>query len=111
MALYKLKTRWGIGSNFQLVLIFLVFAITGSSSVWVAKPFLQWVGLETLKDGADFWGHILYWALRILLIFPFYQVLLLSFGWIFGQFKFFWNFERKMLGRMGLGFIFPSSKE
>jgi hypothetical protein len=42
------------------------------------------------------------------LIFPIYQVLLVFFGFIFGQFKFFWNFEKKMLSRMGLGFLFNS---
>jgi hypothetical protein len=105
MAFGKLKKRWAIKSNLQMALIFIVFAITGSSSVWVAKPFLHWVGLESLRDGANFGGHLLYWTLRIALIFPFYQVLLLMYGWLFGQFKFFWAFERKMLTRMGLGFL------
>ena len=107
MAWNKLKTRWGIQSNFQLLVICVVFAITGSASVWVARPFLHWIGLESLRDGEAAWGHWLYWTLRILLIFPFYQVLLLFFGWIFGQFRFFYAFERKMLTRMGLGFLFP----
>ncbi|MEL0308655.1 MAG: DUF6787 family protein, partial [Flavobacteriaceae bacterium] len=43
-----------------------------------------------------------YWPLRIILIFPLYQVLLVLFGWIFGQFKFFWAFEKKMLKRLGI---------
>ena len=34
-----------------------------------------------------------------------YQVLLVSFGFIFGQFSFFWAFEKKMLRSCGLGFI------
>ena len=42
----------------------------------------------------------------ILLIFPVYQILLVAFGWLFGQFKFFWNMEKKMLRRLGLGFLF-----
>ncbi len=102
----KLKQRWGISSNFQIIVICVVFAITGSSSVYVAKPFLQWIGLarEAFPQGAL--GGTFYWTLRILLIFPFYQVLLVIFGWLFGQFKFFWNFEKKMLSRMGLGFLF-----
>ncbi|RZL40902.1 MAG: diacylglyceryl transferase, partial [Pedobacter sp.] len=49
----------------------------------------------------------LYYPLYIILIFPIYQVLLVSFGSIFGQFKFFWEFEKKMLRSMGLGFLFP----
>jgi hypothetical protein len=26
-----------------------------------------------------------------------------TFGWLFGQFNFFWEFEKKMLKRFGLG--------
>ena len=96
----KLKARWGITSNFQLVVIFIVFAITGSSSVYVAKPFLEWVGLERANFPDAFWSPWVYWTLRLLLIFPFYQVLLLLFGWLFGQFRFFWNLEKKMLKKM-----------
>ncbi|MFS4455547.1 DUF6787 family protein [Maribacter sp. 2304DJ31-5] len=102
----KLKERWGISSNFQLIIIFIVFAITGSSSVYVAKPFLNLIGLHKESFSEPWWGNILYWTLRILMIFPFYQVLLVIYGWLFGQFKFFWSFEKKMLGRMGLGFLF-----
>jgi len=102
----KLKERWGITSNFQLIIIFIVFGITGSSSVYVAKPFLEWVGLDRSVFSESWVGGTIYWTLRLLLIFPFYQVLLVLFGWLFGQFKFFWAFEKKMLQRMGFGFLF-----
>lgn len=102
----KLKERWGIHSNFQLIIIFIVFAITGSSSVYVAKPFLDVIGLDQDNFPDTWWSPIAYWTLRILLIFPFYQILLVAYGWLFGQFKFFWTFEKKMLKRMGFGFLF-----
>ncbi|WP_445382268.1 DUF6787 family protein [Robiginitalea sp. IMCC43444] len=102
----RLKERWGITSNWQLIVILFVFAITGSSSVYVAKPFLQWIGLTSGAFDDNWWGPWIYWSLRILLIFPFYQVLLVLFGWLFGQFRFFWNFEKQMLVRLGLGFLF-----
>ena len=102
----KLKIRWGIRSNFQLVVILVVFAITGSSSVFIAKPFLSYLGMEAASFPDNWWGNLIYWTLRILVIFPIYQILLIAFGWLFGQFVFFWNFEKKMLQRMGLGFIF-----
>jgi hypothetical protein len=101
----KLKQRWGIQSNFQLLVIFVVFAITGSASVYVAKPFLVWIGMSKANFPEVWWGDWIYWLLRILLIFPIYQVLLIVFGWLFGQFQFFWGFEKKMLSRMGLGFL------
>jgi len=36
-----------------------------------------------------------------MVVFPAYQLLLLCFGTIFFQFKFFWEFEKKILKRMG----------
>ena len=95
------KTRWGITSNFQLTVILVVFAITGSTSAYLSKPILEWMGLS--KDEISGW---IYYPLYLILIFPVYQVLLISFGFIFGQFKFFWAFEKKMLRSLGLGFLF-----
>ncbi len=102
----KLKQRWGIDSNFQIIVILIVFSVTGSSAVFLAKPLLNLIGLERASFSSAWWGGFLYVTLRVLIIFPIYQVLLVAIGWLFGQFKFFWNFEKKMLSRMGLGFLF-----
>ena len=96
----KLKERWGIDSNFQIIMIFIVFAITGSVSAKLAAPLTEFIGIA--KENVSGW---IYWPIRILLIFPIYQVLLVFFGWLFGQHKFFWAFEKKMLKRLGLGFL------
>ena len=96
----KLKQRWGVKTNLQLTIIFIVFAITGSASAWLSKPFCLWLGITNEDLG------YLFTPVRLLLIFPIYQVLLVSIGFLFGQFKFFWAFEKKMLKRMGLGFLF-----
>jgi hypothetical protein len=96
----KLKERWGVTSNKQIVIIFIVFAITGFSSLQLAKPFLSLIGIPD-----TFEPHWLYRVLRLLLIFPIYQILLVFVGYIFGQFSFFWKFEKKMLVRLKLGFI------
>jgi hypothetical protein len=100
----KLKQRWGIESNFQLTLVFIVFALTGSASAWLSKPFCLWIGIT--KEDIGFW----FTPLRLLLIFPIYQVLLVLIGFLFGQFTFFWTFEKKMLRGMGLGFLLPKEK-
>lgn len=92
----KLKKRWGLTSNWQVVIILLVFSITGYSSLLIAKPILNVVGLA--QETTNSW---IYRPLRILLIFPFYQILIVIYGWLFGQFDFFWNFEKKMLKRIG----------
>ncbi len=94
------KERWNIKSDWQLVVIFVVFAVTGSSSAYLSKPILSLFGIS--KDTVSAW---LYYPLYIILIFPIYQVLLVSFGFLFGQFTFFWAFEKKMLRACGLGFI------
>ena len=96
----KLKQRWNITSNWQLLIIFIVFAITGSTAAYISKPITNALGIT--KESMSLW---LYWPFRLLIIFPVYQVLLVIIGTIFGQFAFFWEFEKKMLERMKLGFI------
>lgn len=93
----KLKKRWGIQSNFQIVLIIIVFAINGSFAAWIAKPLTEFIGLD--YETTNGW---VFWPVRILLIFFIYQITLPIVGFCFGQFKFFWNlFTKKMLIRMG----------
>lgn len=101
MAFEKLKQRWGIESNFSLIIIFIVFSITGSAAVKLARPILDAVGMSYDRLPDVWYWYVLYWVIRILLIFPTYQVLLIIFGTVFGQHKFFWNFEKKMLKRIG----------
>ena len=95
--LKKLKQRWGIESNWQMAIIFLVFAITGSTASYIGRPILGFLNVTTQK-----FGVLGYWAIRIILLFIMYQIMLVCFGWLFGQHKFFWNFEKKMLRRIGL---------
>lgn len=103
----KLKQKWNIRSNFQLIVILVVFAITGSASLYVGKPVLNWLDLQRTNFNPDFlWGGLSYYTLRILVIFPIYQVLLILIGSLLGQFQFFWSIEKKMLKR----FKFWSSK-
>lgn len=102
----KLKERWGITSNFQLVIILIVFAITGSTSAWVTRPILAFIGIEK-----DTMNPFIYWPLSLLLILPVYKILLIIIGTIFGQYRFFSQFVKKMLVNMRLGFLFGWRKE
>ena len=44
----RLKERWGITSNFQIVIIFIVFAITGSTSAYLSGPLTDFIiGVES----------------------------------------------------------------
>ena len=90
----NLKNKWGIKSNLQLITIFLVFGITGSVSVLISGPVLDLINLEEVIN-LDW----IYWLLRIVIIFPVYQILLLVIGALFGEFNFFKNFIKKMFRR------------
>ncbi len=105
----RLKIKWNIASNKQLFVVFVVFGITGSSSVKIAQPFLDYIGLHPAIFNDIFLGNLLYWSLRILVIFPLYQVLLILFGILFFQFPFFWEFEKKILRKIGFKRFFPEN--
>lgn len=104
----RLKKKWGISSNVQLVVIFIVFAITGSASAKLATPFLNFLGVQPMDFVEVPFGKVLYTLLRILIVFPIYQILLIIVATAFFQFKFFWEFEKKILKRMGLKFLFEN---
>ncbi|AXP83087.1 hypothetical protein CJ739_4029 [Mariniflexile rhizosphaerae] len=93
----KLKERWGIEQNWEIIVILIVFAITGSTASYIGKPILNYLNITT-----ESFGSFGYWVTRIVLLFIMYQFMLVFFGWLFGQYKFFWNFEKKMLRRIGL---------
>ena len=104
----KLKQRWGISSNWQILIIFIVFGVTGSSSLYVTKPILNTFGI--VKENFNGAEIFIYYCLKIVLVFIAYQILLVSFGWLFGQHQFFWNFEKKMLSRIGFKRFFKDSE-
>ena len=80
----------------QLIIIFIVFGITGSLSVVLGKYVLINI------FGESFLNNDYYWLLRLILIFPIYQVLLIIIGALFGQFRYFWEIEKKILIKMKL---------
>lgn len=90
----KLKEKWGITSNFQIILILIVFSINGSFAAWVAKPVTEFVGISS-----EMTSPWIYYPIRIFIVFPIYQLTLPIVGFVFGQFRFFWEFEKKMFGR------------
>ncbi len=86
-----------IESFFQFVLVMIVFAITGSLSLIVTVSLF-----EVLNLNVDSFSPLVFWPLRIIFIFFVYQVLLLIIAIPFGQFRYFWQFEKKILSRFGL---------
>ena len=74
-------------SKYQLFIVFLVFGLSGSLSVLVSKPIIALLKIDQYIN-----SYIVELILRILIIFPIYQIILLFVGTIFGQFNYFWKF-------------------
>ena len=92
--LERMQAKWELKSIFQTIMVLLVFAFTGSTVLFIKPLIFNLVGFEHVTG---FWGVLLY----IVLVFPLYQILILIYGFLFGQFAFFWNWEKQMVKRMG----------
>jgi len=74
-----------------VVAILLAFACTGMTIVWLMKPILHSLfGYEI-----PYWARVAYY----ILILPVYNLVLLFYGFVFGQFKFFLEFEKRFFRR------------
>jgi TctA family transporter len=89
----KLKKR-GKVSGIQLFLILCVFAITGSLTAYLSRQITSWLDIEKYS--------FLFWTLKLIVLIFGYQVIILLVSIPFGQFSFFWNYEKKILKRMGI---------
>ena len=90
----KLINLFKVKSFKQLVIVFLVFSITGSLSVFLGEPIINFF----FEDGFE--NNLYFWIVRIIIIFPLYQILLIIIGTIFGEFRYFWKIEKKILMRL-----------
>ena len=90
----KLLKLFKVEIYFRLLIIFTVFGITGSLSVVLGKYVLISIFSSNIQNNE------FYWLIRILLIFPLYQILLIIIGTLFGEFKYFWAIEKKILVRL-----------
>lgn len=100
----KLKERWGITGTIQVIIILVVFALTGMSTLRIEGFISQWL---KLADDPTFFIRILVF---IFLTLPIYNILLIVIGTIFGQFKFFWNFEKRFFASFAKLFRLRKSK-
>ena len=88
----KLRQKWKV-NVLQLVLILCTFAIGGSLTGYAAKKIMNSLSIE-----ADWLWAIIY-ILLVTIIWPF-MVLIISLP--FGQFRFFYNYTRKLGQKVGL---------
>jgi hypothetical protein len=89
----NLQKRWKVG-GWQLFLIICVFAITGTTTAYLSRQITTWLEIEKYT--------FVFWVMKFAVLLFGYQVLILIISIPFGQFRFFWNYEKKILRRMKL---------
>jgi hypothetical protein len=92
--LQKLQDKWKLKSIWQVILVLVVFACTGMTVLYIKKPIFALLGVDMSTGG--FYKTVLY----LLLVLPLYQLFLLLYGFIFGQFGFFWEKEKQFFRRI-----------
>lgn len=88
----KLKNHWKLDSGFQVIIVLVVFACTGFTVLFLKKPIVEFF---TQAGETNIWFSVIYYVL----ILPIYNIFLLFYGFVFGQFNFFWEFEKRMFRR------------
>ena len=92
--LENLKKRWEVKSFKDVVVILAVFTCTGFTSLFIKKPLFALLGIKKLEPQ---WLNIIVYVISVLI---FYNILLLIFGFLFGKFRFFLDFEKRFFGKI-----------
>ena len=95
--LQKIINKFHAKSFKHLIIIFLVFALSGSASLLMSSLILNAINLKELIVFYPF-----YLLVRIILLIPIYQLVLIIIATLFGEFRYFWNFEKKFFKRLRL---------
>lgn len=90
----RMKSRWGVGPV-GVIAILVAFSLAGMTTLRLKGPVM---GLM-FSDATPGW---LQWAIYLVVMLPIYQVLLLGYGTLLGQFDFFWS-KMKAVGRLVSG--------
>lgn len=86
----RLQQKWGVVSTWSVIAILLTFTFSGSSVVLLRKSLFN---LLEYNAQTPFWLKTITY---VFFIFPTYQILLLVYGALLGQFEFFWEKEKKL---------------
>ena len=93
LTLERLKKKFGIEKTSHMVIIFTVFSLAGATLTLTVRPFYRY--LFHLIPRVPLVIRVISY---ILIAVPSYQCFLLVYGFLLGQFKFFWEREKR-LGR------------
>ena len=79
-------------SKRHLVVIFLIFSVSGSASLFVSDIAINLLNIEALNN-----SQVLYWTLKIMVMVFCYQFILLLVSFCFGELKHFSKYTQKFL--------------
>ena len=79
----------------HLILIFIIFGISGSLTLILSEPIINFIKINEIVE-----NKFILLLLQIIIIFPLYQLVLISIATIFGEFNYFLSFERDMLKKL-----------
>lgn len=85
----RLKARWGV-TNWGMVAIIFAFSLAGSAVLRIGRPIVDAI----LPENTPTW---LWWTVKVVVIVPIYEILLVSFGTLLGQGRFFRDKQRRVL--------------
>lgn len=91
----KLKERWHLKTNWDVIAVLIVFSLAGSTSLFVKKPIFALFDIS--KESMPTLNYIISY---IIVFMPSYQMLFLFWGFVFRQWNFVWLFEKKIFKRM-----------
>ena len=87
----RMKARWGVGP-IGVLAILLAFSLAGLTTAGLKDPVIGFL----LPAATPGW---LQWTIYLVIMLPIYQLLLLAYGTLLGQFDFFWT-KFKAIGRL-----------
>ena len=82
----RIKKIFKVTSTYQLIIVFVVFGITGSLSLVISEYISTFLNID----------NIIMSIISILIV---YQILLIIIGTLFGEFDYFWEMEKKIISR------------
>ena len=87
----KLEVIFKARSKIHLAVIFLIFGISGSASIFVSDIVLDFLNLEKFDVSRQ-----IYWPLRLIVLFICYQFILLAVSACFGELKHFSKYTQRI---------------
>ncbi|MEE8584396.1 MAG: DUF6787 family protein [Acidobacteriota bacterium] len=83
----RMKERWGVGL-WGMLAILASFTLAGPTVLLLGRPLLR----SILPEQPPLWLMVLAY---LIVLAPLYQLLLLGYGTLLGQFRFFWERQKK----------------